>query len=85
VAAGDFEQHLLDDKVIRRDIARHHRLAKAECRVDDDLGAIAGDRIKRHGDAGRRGIDHLLNRDRHENVGMTGQPLGAVRDGARVE
>ena len=64
--AGDFEQHFLDDEIVRRDLAGHHRFAEPEGRVDDDLGAVAIDRIERHGHARRGRVDHLLHRNRHE-------------------
>ena len=81
-AVDDVQRDLVDHEMVRRDLARHHRLAEAEVRIDDDHRAVAVGRVDGEHHAGGVGIGHLLH------AHADGQPLvvealvGAVGDGA---
>ena len=56
---------LVEDVVVGRDQPGHHGLAQPGAGVDDDLAALAGDRVGREHHAGELGVDHPLDDDRH--------------------
>ena len=72
---GDLHEDLVDEVVVRVDLAGHHRLPEAPRRVDGDLGPVAVLRVEGEGDARDLGEHHLLDGDAHRRAG----PVPGVR------
>ena len=66
---GDLHEDLVDEVVVRGDLAGHHRLPEAPRRVDGDLGPVAVLRVEGEGDARDLGEHHLLDGDAHRRAG----------------
>jgi hypothetical protein len=75
-----------DDPLVAGGLAGHQPLAQAGHGGDDDLVAVAGERVGGEGDPGRGGWDHDLDQDRHlgpgpRAVGWGGLGMGLAVDG----
>jgi hypothetical protein len=82
-----------DDPLVAGGLARDQRLAQAAHGGDDDLVAVAGQRVGGEGHPGRGGRHHDLDQHRHPRAGRVGcgclgvgLPVGGdARRGGRVE
>jgi hypothetical protein len=58
-----------DDPLVAGGLTGHQPLAQASHGADDDLVAVAADRVGAEGDPGRVGRHHDLDQDRHPGAG----------------
>jgi hypothetical protein len=74
-------EDLVDEVVVRGDLAGHHRLAEPPRRVDRDLRAVPVGGVQRERHPGGLGVDHLLDPHRHRDHVVVVAGLVAVGDG----
>ena len=82
VLADDLQGDLVQDDVVRGDLAGDDHLADAPGGVDGHLGAVTVGGVEGHGDAGDAGVDHLLHDDGHGQTLVGDVVLEAVDDRA---
>ena len=81
-APGDRAHDLVDQEVVRSDLAADHGLAEAPGRVDGDLRPVAVQRVQGERHPGGARPHHLLHADAHRYVGPAVASLKPVGDAA---
>ena len=70
LSAGDLPQDLVDQVVVRRHLARDHRLAQAPAGIDGHLGAVPVAGVEGEGHPRGDGPHHLLHAHAHGHRGV---------------
>ncbi|CAB5003429.1 unannotated protein [freshwater metagenome] len=79
---GDVEHHLVNQKVVGRDLAGDHRLTEAPRRVNRNLRPVAVARVEGESHSGRPRVHHLLHHHAHFDAAVLVAHLLAVARGS---